>query len=77
MDSTSQVQILDEVDCIEHCTNTHVKGMNRIIISPAEAEFRLVKRHLKIEIVSNPARAEGFIYIYIYIYIYGTSRPRK
>ena len=29
------VQILDETDCISHCTNTLGKGMNPIILPPA------------------------------------------
>ena len=36
------------------------------------SEFKPVKLHLKIDLVSHPARAEGLvnmIYIYIYIYI--------
>ena len=32
MDPTTRVQILDETDCISHCTNTLGKGMNPIIL---------------------------------------------
>ena len=35
VDTTSQVQILDEPDCISHSTNTLGKGMNRNILPPA------------------------------------------
>ena len=35
MDTTAQVQILDDTDCISHCTNTLGKGMNPIILPPA------------------------------------------
>ena len=31
----TRVQILDETDCISHCTNTLGKGMNPIILPPA------------------------------------------
>ena len=32
MDTAAQVQILDEIDCISHSTNTLGKGMNPIIL---------------------------------------------
>ena len=32
---TTQVQILDETDCISHSINTLGKGMNPIILPPA------------------------------------------
>ena len=35
MDTAIRVQILDEADCISHCTNTLGKGMNPIIYSPS------------------------------------------
>ena len=35
IDTTTRVQILDETDCISHCTNTLGKGMNPIILPPA------------------------------------------
>ena len=35
MDTVTQVQILDETDCISHSTNTLGKGMNPIIPPPA------------------------------------------
>ena len=35
MDTATQVQILDETDCISHSTNTLGKGMNTIILPPA------------------------------------------
>ena len=35
MDTATQVQILDETDCISHSTNTLGKGMNPIILPPA------------------------------------------
>ena len=35
MDSATQVQILDEIDCISHNTNTLVKRMNPIILPAA------------------------------------------
>ena len=35
MDTTTRVQILDETDCISHCTNILMKGMNPIIHPPA------------------------------------------
>ena len=31
----TRVQILDEIDCISHSTNTLWKGMNPIILPPA------------------------------------------
>ena len=31
----TRVQILDETDCISHCTNTLGKGMNPIILPSA------------------------------------------
>ena len=34
MDTATRVQILDETDCISHCTNTLGKGMNPIILPP-------------------------------------------
>ena len=35
MDTATQVQILDETDCISHSSNTLGKGMNPIILPPA------------------------------------------
>ena len=35
MDMATQVQILDETDCISHGTNTLGKGMNPIMLPPA------------------------------------------
>ena len=35
MDTATQVQFLDETDCISHSTNTLGKGMNPIILPPA------------------------------------------
>ena len=35
MNTAIRVQILDETDCISHCTNTLGKGMNPIILPPA------------------------------------------
>ena len=35
MDMATQVQILDEADCISRCTNTLEKAMNAIILPPA------------------------------------------
>ena len=35
MDTATRVQMLDEADCISHCTNTLGKGMNQIILPPA------------------------------------------
>ena len=35
MDTATRVQILDETDCVSHCTNTLGKGMNPIILSLA------------------------------------------
>ena len=35
MDTATQVQILDKVDCISQSTNTLRKGMNPIILPPA------------------------------------------
>ena len=32
MDKVTRVQILDEVDCFPHSTNTFGKGMNPIIL---------------------------------------------
>ena len=34
MDTATQVQILDEADCISHSTNTLEKSMNPIILTP-------------------------------------------
>ena len=35
MDTSTRVQILNDTDCISHCTNTLGKGMNPIILPPA------------------------------------------
>ena len=35
MDMATQVQILDETDCISHSTNTLGKGRDLIILPPA------------------------------------------
>ena len=35
MDTVTRVQILDEIDCISHSTNTLGKGMNPISLPPA------------------------------------------
>ena len=35
MDTATQIQILDETNCISHSTNTLGKGMNPIILPPA------------------------------------------
>ena len=35
MDTATQVQILDETDCISHSTNTLGEGMHQIILPPA------------------------------------------
>ena len=35
MNTATRVQILDEIDCISHSTNTLGKGMNPIILPPA------------------------------------------
>ena len=35
MDPATQIQILDEADCISNSTNALVKGMNPIILPPA------------------------------------------
>ena len=35
MDTATGVQILDETDCISHCSNTIGKGLNPIILLPA------------------------------------------
>ena len=35
MDTATQVQKLDETDCISHSTNTFGKGINPIILYPA------------------------------------------
>ena len=35
MNTAIRVQILDETDCISHCTHTLGKGMNPIILPPA------------------------------------------
>ena len=35
MNTATRVQILDEADCISHCSNTLGKGMNPIILPPA------------------------------------------
>ena len=35
MDTAIGVQILNETDCISHCTNTLGKGKNPIILPPA------------------------------------------
>ena len=77
MDTATQVQILDETDCISHITNTLGKGINPIILPPAlgtivgqnsffslgeeNSEFKPVKLCLKIDPVSYPARAEGLV----------------
>ena len=34
-DTVTRVQILDEIDCISHITDTLGKGMNPIILPPA------------------------------------------
>ena len=35
MDTATQVQILDKIDCISYSINTLGKGMNPIILPPA------------------------------------------
>ena len=35
MYTATRIQILDETNCISHCTNTLGKGMNPIILPPA------------------------------------------
>ena len=35
MDTVTRVQILDDTDCISHCTNTLGKGMNPTVLPPA------------------------------------------
>ena len=61
MYTATQVQILDETDCISHSTNTLGNGMNPIILPPAMFKFKPVKLCLKIDLVSYPARAEGLV----------------
>ena len=39
MDTVTRVQILDEIDCISHSTNTLGEGMNPIIIPPAKGKI--------------------------------------
>ena len=39
MDTATRVQILDETDCISHCTNTPGKGVNPIILPPAMGKW--------------------------------------
>ena len=39
MDTATQVQILDETDCISHSTNTLGKGINPIILPPAMSKY--------------------------------------
>ena len=39
MDTTTQVQILDETGCISHSTNTLGKGMNPIILPLAMSKI--------------------------------------
>ena len=34
MDTATRVQILNETDCISHCTNTLGKDMNQMILHP-------------------------------------------
>ena len=34
MYTATRIQILDETNCISHCTNTLRKGMNSIILLP-------------------------------------------
>ena len=62
MDIATRVQILDETDCISQSTNSLGKGMNPIILPSAtgradwvlkeNSEFKPVKLHLKIDLVS-------------------------
>ena len=68
MDSATQVQILDETDCISHSANTLAKGMNPIILPPAmffslgeATSLGEGKLCLKIDLVSYPARAKGLL----------------
>ena len=44
MDTAIRVQILDETDCISHCTNTLGKGMNPIILPPAMGNVVVIPR---------------------------------
>ena len=39
MDTVTQVQILDEADCISYNTDTLGKGMNPIILPPARGKL--------------------------------------
>ena len=75
MDPATRVQILDEAVCISHSSNTLEKCINQTIPSivgqtdsltlvwqPVKkeiSEFKPVKIRLKIDLVSQPARAEG------------------
>ena len=39
MVTATQVQILDETDCLSHSTTTLGKGMNTIILPPAMGKY--------------------------------------
>ena len=39
MDTATRVKILDETDCISHCTNSLGKGVNPIILPPATGKI--------------------------------------
>ena len=82
MDTGTQVQILDQTDCISHTTNTLGKGMNPKYSPSSYGEivgqtrfFSLgeatslgepVKLRLKTDLVSYPARAEGLVNMIIH-----------
>ena len=39
MDTVTRVQILDETDCISHCSNTLGKGMNPVNLPPSMGKY--------------------------------------
>ena len=78
MDTATRVQNLDEAVYISHSTNTLRTGMNPIILrvgsfglvrqlveEKENSECKPVKLHLKTDIVSHPACAEGLANRYI------------
>ena len=79
------MDVVNEVNCISHSTNTLGKGMTQIILPPAivgqigffslekeNSKFKPVKLHLRIHCESHPVHAEELVNIHISqtIYIY-------
>ena len=61
MEMATLVQILDETDCISHCTNTLGKGMNPIILPPAVGKIGGQTRFFSLSEVTNQREGKHWI----------------